>query len=145
VWLRKRLESLPIEFGRGVLGATDRNGRVLLLLDDGTSREFDHVFLGTGYRVDVRRYDFLGQSLASEVLSVGGYPVLDGGFQSSVRGLHFLGAPAVHSFGPLLRFVSGTDFAARSLTRSIESGATEPTGEGRADQGLILRSQRRMP
>jgi hypothetical protein len=118
---------------------------VLLRLDDGSSGEFDHVFLGTGYHVDVRRYDFLGAALASEVRCAGGYPVLDNGFQSSVRGLHFLGAPAVHSFGALLRFVSGTAFAARTLARAIAADAGEPTGEDHPDQAVVFRSQRRVP
>jgi hypothetical protein len=34
-------------------------------------------------------------------------------------GLHFIGATAVHSYGPLCRFVSGTAFSARFLTKHI--------------------------
>jgi hypothetical protein len=55
---------------------------------------------------------------------VNGYPVLDRGFQSSVSGLHFVGAPAAWSFGPLMRFVAGTGFAARALTRGVASAAS---------------------
>jgi hypothetical protein len=32
-----------------------------------------------------------------------------------VPGLHFLGAPAAASFGPLMRFVSGAGYAARAV------------------------------
>ena len=48
-----------------------------------------------------------------------GYPVLRRGLESSVPGLHFLGAPAARSFGPLMRFVSGTWWSGRSLARAV--------------------------
>jgi hypothetical protein len=47
--------------------------------------------------------------------------VLDPSYQSSIPGLHFVGAPAAWSFGPLMRFVAGTGFAARALSRGIAS------------------------
>jgi hypothetical protein len=50
-----------------------------------------------------------------------GYPVLDAGFQTSVKGLHFVGAPAAWSFGPLMRFVAGADFTARAVARRVEA------------------------
>jgi thioredoxin reductase len=62
--------------------------------------------------------------LLQAIRTVNGYPVLDGGFQSSVPGLYFVGATAAYSFGPLCRFVVGTRFAAHTLTRSIR---TRPT------------------
>ena len=57
--------------------------------------------------------------LVASIRHVGGYPQLNDGFESSVAGLHFLGAPAAWSFGPLMRFVAGADFATRSLARSV--------------------------
>ena len=36
-------------------------------------------------------------------------------------GLHFVGSGAVRSFGPLMRFVAGSGYAARSLTRAISA------------------------
>ncbi len=51
-----------------------------------------------------------------------GLPVLSAGFESSVRGLHFVGAAAVGSLGPLLRFIAGAGFAARRLTRVAQRG-----------------------
>ena len=50
---------------------------------------------------------------------MGGYPRLTGGFESSVGGLHFVGAPAAWSYGPLLRFVAGTEYAGPTLARGI--------------------------
>jgi FAD-dependent urate hydroxylase len=48
-----------------------------------------------------------------------GSPVLGVGFESTVGGLHFVGSNAVHSYGPLMRFVAGTRYAARHLTQSL--------------------------
>jgi FAD-dependent urate hydroxylase len=36
-----------------------------------------------------------------------------------VPGLHFVGAFAAASFGPVMRFVSGTPFTGRALARHI--------------------------
>jgi hypothetical protein len=79
----------------------------------------DHVLMATGYRVDVRKYEFLSGSLVSALRLIDGHLVLGRGFESSVRGLHFLGAPAVWSYGPLMRFVAGADLAARAVARSV--------------------------
>ena len=46
-----------------------------------------------------------------------GYPKLGPAFESSVPGLHFIGAPAAWSYGPLMYFVSGTKYAAMNLHR----------------------------
>jgi len=51
--------------------------------------------------------------------------------ESSVPGLHFLGAPAAWSFGPIVRFVSGGWYTSRALVRTIAGpsrlpGAAEP-------------------
>jgi hypothetical protein len=72
--------------------------------------------LATGYKVDVSRYGFLSTGLLKQLGLSDGYPELSAGFESSVPGLHFVGAPAARSFGPLCRFVSGTRFTARALT-----------------------------
>jgi hypothetical protein len=122
-WLRARLESTPLTFGRTVSHAEISNGAVELTLDDGTHRTVDNVFLGTGYRVDVTRYGVLADELMSSVRRVSGYPILGRGMESSVTGLHFLGAPAAWSFGPIMRFVSGSWYAGRELA-SVYAGAS---------------------
>src|SRR5207244_713885 len=82
----------------------------------------DHAVLATGYRVDVRRYPFLDPRLAQSLRMVPnaiGYPVLDRGFETSVPGLHIVGAPAAESFGPLMRFVAGTGYTACAVAYRI--------------------------
>jgi FAD-dependent urate hydroxylase len=118
-WLVPRLQQVPIRTGVGVRDAVRSNGHAELRLDDGSRRTADHVLLATGYRVDVAKYDFLDSKLAALVTRVDGYPRLDHGFESSVAGLHFVGAPAAWSHGPLMRFVAGSAFAAGSVARSI--------------------------
>jgi len=91
------------------------------MLNDGSTRQVHHLLLATGYRVQIGLYPFLSQKLAAAIQQINGYPQLDSGFESSVAGLHFLGAPAAWSFGPLMRFVAGAGFASRALTRKIKN------------------------
>jgi hypothetical protein len=44
-------------------------------------------------------------------------PDLNLKFESSVRGLHFLGPLSYMSFGPLFRFAAGAGYTARTLAR----------------------------
>ena len=74
-----------------------------------------------GSKIDISKYDFLAPSLLERISRVNGFPLLNDGLETSVPGLHILGAPGVYSFGPLLQFVSGTHFASRSLLRSVLS------------------------
>jgi hypothetical protein len=45
--------------------------------------------------------------------------VLSHRFESSVRGMYFLGLPAAVSFGPMMRFMFGDEFAARRITQDL--------------------------
>ncbi len=118
-WLRPRMDGVRITIGRVILSASPVGRQVRLRLDDGTERCVDHIVLATGYQVDVSRCAFLAQDLVQSVRLVGGYPALSAGFETSLPGLHFLGASAARTFGPLMRFVAGTKYAARALTRCI--------------------------
>jgi hypothetical protein len=121
-WLRDRLRAVPIDAPRSVVRAAPEGERVRLELDDRSARVVDHVMLGTGYRVDLQRYPFLDPALLSSVRAVRGYPVLDRGFETSAKGLHFVGAPAAWSFGPLMRFVAGAEFASRAVANRVAAG-----------------------
>jgi FAD-dependent urate hydroxylase len=118
-WLRPRLEDVPVHFGRTVREIRREKSDVAVSFDDGRSESFDHVLFGTGYRVDIARYEFLPQYLLRRIRSVNGYPVLGRGMESSVPGLHFMGATAAYSWGPIMRFVAGGWFGAESLTRAV--------------------------
>ncbi len=118
-WLQTRVAGVPITLGRKLVSATEAGGELRLRFDDGTERRVDHALLATGFKVDVARYPFLSPSLVRRLQTAHGYPVLKPGLESSVPGLHFLGKPATWSFGPLLGFVSGAEFASTELMRSI--------------------------
>ena len=126
-WLASRLAAVPITAGRTIAAAIPTGSRLRLRLDDGTERLVDHLLLATGYRVDAARYAFLTPTLLQGLRTRDGYPELNVGFESSVPGLHFLGTPAAGTFGPLCRFVVGTRYMARTLTRYI----TSASGNGR--------------
>jgi cation diffusion facilitator CzcD-associated flavoprotein CzcO len=128
LWLRPRVSDVRMTNGRHVAAASRTNAHLSLRLDDGSTREIDHALLATGFRIDVRRYAFLDPVVLGAIRCLDGYPVLGPGLESSVPGLHFLGAPAARTFGPLLRFVSGSGFATRSLVRGVTRRAAV-TGE----------------
>jgi FAD-dependent urate hydroxylase len=118
-WLGPRIENVPVALGRKVMSAKAKNNALRLKLDDDSERLVDHALLATGFRVDVSRYPFLSPSLIKSIQTASGYPLLHSGLESSVPGLHFVGKPAAWSFGPLLGFVSGAEFASRELLRQI--------------------------
>jgi FAD-dependent urate hydroxylase len=130
-WLVPRLAEVPIETGVEVVSAATHGGRVSLRLGTGETRMVDRVVLGTGFRPDILRYPFFTPELAAGVRSVNGYPVLNRWFESSIQGLYFIGTIAAGTFGPLLRFVAGTPFAAPRLARHLVGagpvGAPHPT------------------
>lgn len=125
-WLQPRLQDVPIRLASRVVGVAKSGHKLEMKFEDGSERLVDHCLLATGFRVDLSRYGFLSQSLLGQLERVDGYPVLRAGLESSIAGLHFLGKPASRSFGPLMCFVSGTEFAANELLRVI--GRTRQPG-----------------
>jgi cation diffusion facilitator CzcD-associated flavoprotein CzcO len=118
-WLVDRLQEVPIRFGRSVVSAAQVGERVKVRLNDGSERMTDHVLLGSGYQVDISKYKFLDPELVNSIRRFNGYPCLQGGLETSVHGLHILGAPAAWSFGPLMQFVSGARYSSNALMRAI--------------------------
>jgi FAD-dependent urate hydroxylase len=118
-WLIERTKDIAITTSRFVLAVELQGQALKLKLNDGSAREVDHVLLGTGYRVDVSRYPFLSPELVPLIRRTDGFPHLKPGLESSVPGLHFLGSSSAWSFGPLMYFVAGTEFAAGELARGI--------------------------
>ncbi len=92
---------------------------VVVTLSSNKTLHADHVILGTGYRVDVKRLPMLHVSLLSQIKTYRNAPILNSSFESSVPGLYFTGFSSVLSCGPLYRFVLGTDAAARQIAGAI--------------------------
>jgi len=118
LWLRPRLQEVSLVEGTSILEARRDGDRIALTLDGG-SRCVDHVLLATGYRISVDKMQILDPQLRSRIVRHGDSPLLSAGFESSVAGLHFIGAAAVASFGPLLRFIAGAGFAARRIAQAV--------------------------
>ncbi len=82
----------------------------------------DHVISATGYRIDVRRYDFLSDTLRAQMATVTNTPILSSRFETSVPGLFVIGPATANSFGPVMRFVVGAGFTAQRLGRHLAVG-----------------------
>jgi cation diffusion facilitator CzcD-associated flavoprotein CzcO len=117
-WVRARFDGVRVNPGRTIVNARPAGGQVELELDNG-SRRFDHALLATGYRIDISKLGFLAPKLLKNVRMDRGSPVLSMGCESTLNGLHFVGCSAVRSFGPLMRFVAGVGYAARSVTQAV--------------------------
>jgi Pyridine nucleotide-disulphide oxidoreductase len=118
-WLRDRVAGVRITLDDAVAAAEETSSGLELRLCSGDSRSVDHVLLATGYEIDVRRYPFLPAELLERLELSEGQPVLGRGLESSVPGLYFVGAPAVRSFGPLMRFIVGSWYAAPAVAARI--------------------------
>jgi cation diffusion facilitator CzcD-associated flavoprotein CzcO len=131
-WLRDRVEGqIPVLDGHRVLHARQEGDKVLLTLDSGAGESgeltADHVIAATGYRVDLGKLDFLGPDLRASIRTLDGWPCLSADSESSVPGLFFAGLTAAATFGPVMRFVCGTGFAARRISAAV-AGRTGRTG-----------------
>jgi cation diffusion facilitator CzcD-associated flavoprotein CzcO len=124
--LRARLEGVPLELQRTISSAEPGDDSVRVTYDDGAADEVDRVILCTGYRVEISRYGFLGDELLARIERRNGSPRLRPGLESSVPGLYFAGAPAASSFGPIMRFVVGTWYAAPAISRAIADTRQRP-------------------
>lgn len=114
------IRKVRIDNDRFVVHAKAAGEKLRVRLNDGSERDVDHLMLGTGYRVNVAQYPFLSPELVDSFKIVDGYPCLGKGFETTLPGLHFIGAPAAWSFGPLMRFVAGTEFSAPTLAKAIQ-------------------------
>ena len=93
----------------------------------------DHLIAATGYEIDVARLGLLSDDLRAGVVTEGAVPVLSRHFESSVANLFFVGTQSAQSFGPMLRFVCGTAFAAARvagrLAAKAPGGVTAPAAK----------------
>ena len=122
-WLRGRVEGeFPLLTGHSVRSArADGEGIRITLAGSGGEREVtaDHLIAATGYRPDLRRLRFIGESLRPAIRTVAGTPAVDKDYQSSIPGLYFAGPGVAPTFGPVMRFVFGSDHAAHTLANRL--------------------------
>ncbi|MER8182019.1 FAD-dependent oxidoreductase [Kitasatospora sp. NPDC094015] len=130
-WLRPRVDGrFPVLTGHAVeTAAAHGDGARLTLRGPTRTLDADHVLVATGYRVDVERLTLLDERVRLAVRRTPlGAPRLSAGFESSVPGLYFSGLSAADSFGPLLRFVAGTGFAARRISGALAEAPRRSPG-----------------
>lgn len=111
-WLRPHLEGVRMTEGVAVEDLQRRDGVVRLALSDGSTREAEAVIVATGFRFALDRIPFLSSRIRSRIVLREGWPVLDRSFQSTAPGVFFVGFAAAQRFGPIVRFIPGTRFAA---------------------------------
>ncbi len=121
---------IPIVSGHQVAQADILGGRVRLRIVsvDGRESDFtaDHVIAATGFSVDVGRLDLLSPSLTNEIATARGAPLLSRNFESSARGLYFIGAATAPSFGPVMRFVAGAGYTVRRVSAALARSGMRP-------------------
>lgn len=122
------VDKVPMVLGARNITASVVDGRVRLLYLDRNchraERMTDHVIAATGYRADVKRLRFLSPSIQKGLNTLADTPVLSSRFESSVRGLYFVGLAAANSFGPMMRFAFGAEYTSRHLARHLQQKVT---------------------
>ena len=120
-WLRPRVEGqFPVRTGQTVISAKTLDGKVQLrIAGGGRDVTADHVIAATGYRINLKRLEFLPETVRSSLRTVGGSAAVGGDYQSSVPGLYFIGPSVAPSMGPVMRFVFGSEHAATTVGRAL--------------------------
>jgi thioredoxin reductase len=129
-WLKHRVDGLIPAHTGTIRGVHARGDEVHLSVhqDERTVQlTADHVIAATGYAPNVQRLSFLEPMLPAikcfdNGQQGGALPILDRAFQSSVPGLHFVGAITAPNFGPSMRFIYGTRFTAGRIAPSLTPG-----------------------
>ena len=158
-WLRERVAGrIPMHVGHRLEDAEAGADGVALTFATPTGERrtagFDHVIAATGYRVEVDALEFLDATLRRDIARTDrGWPALGASFSSSVPGLYFTGLAAAATFGPLMRFVCGTGFAARRVGAAVARrqrsadrdrvGVEDFVPKGLRTEGLRTEPQRR--
>ena len=123
-WLRDRVVGqFPILTDQRIQEARRDREQVVLTLQSATGEQcdlrVDHVLAATGYRVNLVGLDFLSPGVRTRLRRVAGSPCLSASFESTVPGVFFIGLPAAATFGPLMRFLCGTGFAAGRVSAAV--------------------------
>ncbi len=130
-FMREKIESrIPCLTGRDIAAADARGGRVHLILADKAGRQeaviCDHVIAATGYKPDMRKIPFLGHELCDAIAPGQASAPLSDKFETRVPGLFVIGPAAIASFGPLMRFMYGAEFAAPHVANFLARKLSVP-------------------
>jgi hypothetical protein len=126
---------VPMHIGYAISDArvSDRGVVVRCRDEAGKNLELiaDHVIAASGYRPSIDRLDFLDARLRAAIRREDDAPLLSRHFESTAAGLYFIGLPSSNSFGPVMRFARGAEWAAAHLSRHL-AAACRHQGAGAA-------------
>jgi thioredoxin reductase len=115
--------TVPVHVGFTVQSATPINGAVALRLSDGHGKsldiEADHIIAATGYLPSLSSLTILDKELRDRLQIEAQGPVLSRVFEASTAGLYFIGVASANSFGPVMRFVRGAEYASTRLAAHL--------------------------
>lgn len=121
-WLHDRIVGkIDLHESRSVVDVSAHGRGVVATLSDGSELHADHLFLATGYQMDLDRLPMLDPMLRAGIATYRGAPTLNSHFESSVPGLYFVGFASTRSFGPLYRFVAGCPAAASRVAGNFSA------------------------
>ena len=124
-WLRPRVEErVRLTPNTEVRRAFPQGDGLHCELSDGTARDLDYLFLGTGYQASLEKFNFIDPALRDQIRQHNGYPLQNTSFESSIPHLYFAGAISGFTFGPICRFIAGSDAAAHQISRHIVRSAS---------------------
>jgi thioredoxin reductase len=113
--------------GHGIEGARAEGDRAVLVArnSEGGRIEIaaDHIIAATGFKPDLRRLPFLASELRDQISHLEHTPRLSDNFETSAPGLYAVGILAANTFGPLMRFMVGAEYAAPRLTAHLTRSA----------------------
>ncbi len=124
-FMRGKIESrIPSLLGRTIAEAKSELGGIRLTLrgqtGDTETLVCDHVIAATGYKPDMRKLPFLARELCDRIAPAQATAPLTDKFETRVPGLFVIGPAAIDSFGPLMRFMYGAEFAAPHVAAYLE-------------------------
>ena len=123
-WLRERVENrIEVCLDSRVESASVVDERVhLRVVGPGSTGEIvtDRLIAATGFRVDIRRLDYLEPELLQGLRTEApGIPDLTASFETSVPGLFIVGVASSPVFGPIMRFMYGAKHVAPILAQRL--------------------------
>lgn len=141
-WLKERVVGkIPTFLGYHIRTVEVRDGRVALSITDqhAQAKELivDHIIASTGYHFDFQKLPFLSQELKSHIAHDDGVPRLSPNFESTAPGLYFTSLASANSFGPVMRFLAGTDFTARRIASHLARGQRGGLAAGASAQKCL--------
>jgi lysine/ornithine N-monooxygenase len=96
------------------------SGTLKITFHHGETVEVDHIITATGYRVSLNNIPFL-KTIASRIdIESNGFPKVDPCFQSSVKGLYFVGPLSSYHHGPSFTQIAGVWHTAKTVIPSIQ-------------------------